>query len=303
MRKNEWLRWLTFPFLEAWLNMSPWLPACCAEKGTYGLALHGGNMILPAVTAFLLESPAVAKKASLDAVWNELKYFLVFEEWFGGDGSSFVSWFRLQWPKCPDDHLSTHPSATDRLLILKDGNKKGLDDFEYTIRTFSGARALTWSRVYFNGTLMLTFFVLALALPSFAAPCPRPRLSPQPPLPPTPTSGADGPSPTRRPPPPLRRGCAHLPDASRRRLPFRRGGRVVLRLRATRVVPGLPQRGARPARLLSPLATTILAGAACGSPREATSELKPGTKLPPPRPTVCRGCRRPPTGSRRPSRR
>ena len=177
MRKNEWLRWLTFPFLEAWLNMSPWLPACCAEKGTYGGALHSGATILPAVTAFLLESPAVAKKASLDAVWNELKYFLVFEEWFGGDGSSFVSWFRLQWPKCPDDHLSTHPSATDRLLILKDGNKKGLDDFEYTIRTFSGARALTWSRVYFNGTLMLTFFVLALALPSFAAPCPRPGLS------------------------------------------------------------------------------------------------------------------------------
>ena len=23
VRKNEWLRWLTFPFLEAWLNMSP----------------------------------------------------------------------------------------------------------------------------------------------------------------------------------------------------------------------------------------------------------------------------------------
>ena len=34
VRKNEWLRWLTFPFLEAWLNMSPWLPACCAEMRT-----------------------------------------------------------------------------------------------------------------------------------------------------------------------------------------------------------------------------------------------------------------------------
>jgi len=156
VRKNEWLRWLTFPFLEAWLNMSPWLPACCAEKGTYGGALHSGATILPAVTAFLLESPAVAKKASLDAVWNELKYFLVFEEWFGGDASSFVSWFRLQTSKFPDKQVG----ATDRLLILKDGSEKGLDDFEYTIRTFSGARALTWSRVYFNGTLMLTFFVL-----------------------------------------------------------------------------------------------------------------------------------------------
>ena len=55
VRKNEWLRWLTFPFLEAWLNMSPWLPACCAEKGTYGGALHSGATILPAVTAFLLK--------------------------------------------------------------------------------------------------------------------------------------------------------------------------------------------------------------------------------------------------------
>ena len=173
MRKNEWLRWLTFPFLEAWLNMSPWLPACCAEKGTYGGALHSGATILPAVTAFLLESPAVANKASLDAVWNELKYFLVFEEWFGGDTSSFVPWLRLKTSKFPDKQVG----ATDRLLILKDGSEKGLDDFEYTIRTFSGARALTWSRVYFNGTLMLTFFVLALALPSFAAPCPRPGLS------------------------------------------------------------------------------------------------------------------------------
>ena len=173
MRKNEWLRWLTFPFLEAWLNMSPWLPACCAEKGTYGGALHSGATILPAVTAFLLESPAVANKASLDAVWNELKYFLIFEEWFGGDTSSFVPWLRLKTSKFPDKQVG----ATDRLLILKDGSEKGLDDFEYTIRTFSGARALTWSRVYFNGTLMLTFFVLALALPSFAAPCPRPGLS------------------------------------------------------------------------------------------------------------------------------
>ena len=173
MRKNEWLRWLTFPFLEAWLNMSPWLPACCAEKGTYGGALHSGATILPAVTAFLLESPAVAEKASLDAVWNELKHFLIFEEWFGGDTSSFVSWFRLQTSKFPDKQVG----ATDRLLILKDGSEKGLDDFEYTIRTFSGAEALTWSLAYFHGTLALTFFVLALALPSFAAPCPRPGLS------------------------------------------------------------------------------------------------------------------------------
>ena len=125
------------------------------------------------MTAFLLESPAVAKKASLDLVWNELKYFLLDEECFGGDKDRFVSWFRLQTSKFPDKQVG----ATDRLLILKDGSEKGLDDFEYTIRTFSGARALTWSRVYFNGTLMLTFFVLALALPSFAAPCPRPGLS------------------------------------------------------------------------------------------------------------------------------
>ena len=42
LEKTDYLRWFTFPFLDAMLNMMPVLPRCCATKGDFGMDLHGG---------------------------------------------------------------------------------------------------------------------------------------------------------------------------------------------------------------------------------------------------------------------
>ena len=54
VEKTDYLRWLTFPFIDAMLNMMPVLPRRCATKGDFGMDLHGGAVFSAAIAEFLL---------------------------------------------------------------------------------------------------------------------------------------------------------------------------------------------------------------------------------------------------------
>ena len=164
VKKTDKLRWLTFPFIDAMLNMMPVLPRCCAKKGDYGESLHGGPVHLAAITEYLLYRDG--RRADLTKAWNEIKPFVMDAEYFGGGNEHFVNWLRLQtsyywtaWPK--DDSSTTRlDDPEEQINLLKRGHTGKLSDFSYTVLR-AQSTVLRGRLVLFKIQTSIAFFCIA----------------------------------------------------------------------------------------------------------------------------------------------
>jgi len=176
--KTDYLRWLTFPFIDAMLNMMPVLPRRCATKGDFGMDLHGGAVFSAAITEYLLH-----RGGDLAAAWNEIAPFAMFAEYFGGGNEHFVNWLRLQtsYYLGAEDGSSTIrlDDPQQQINLLKKGHSGKLSDFSYTVLR---AQSTNGRLVLFKTQTSIAFFCIApsgapLNSPSY--PCsPSPPPSP-----------------------------------------------------------------------------------------------------------------------------
>ena len=165
VKKTDNLRWLTFPFIDAMLNMMPVMPRCCAKKGDYGMDLHGGRVFLAAITEYLLHRDGDSEKAwkaILAKAWKEIAPFVMDAEYFGGGNEHFVTWLRLQrsYYFSAEEGSSTIrlDDEKEQIKLLKQAHTGELCDFAYTVLR---AQSTNGRLVLFKIQTSIAFFCIA----------------------------------------------------------------------------------------------------------------------------------------------
>ena len=157
VEKTDYLRWLTFPFIDAMLNMMPVLPRRCATKGDFGMDLHSGAVFSAAITEYLLH-----RGGDLAAAWDEIAPFVMDAEYFGGGDEHFVNWLRLQTSYYfgTEDGSSTIrlDDPQQQINLLKKGHPGKLSDFSYTVLR---AQSTNGRLVLFKTQTSIAFFCIA----------------------------------------------------------------------------------------------------------------------------------------------